>query len=157
MWVPVAVRRVANCYTPFTFTLHFQNDDTVPYLIFSELFDWSHAFVMQDSLLKLNYYQEYRNQSCSFGLFTRQSRSVQHSHMLRLYRATKSQVWHRSNYEIKRLQRPKWQNGSYEPKTVKSFTIDTANQMNSKRHFAVNTLMTVNRACNCTVYGSAVD
>jgi len=29
------------------------------------------CFVLQDSLLKL-YYQEYRNQSCRFGLFTRQ-------------------------------------------------------------------------------------
>jgi len=42
-------------------------------------------FIVQDNLLKLNYYQEYRNQSCSIGLFTRQSRSVQlHSRTLRL-------------------------------------------------------------------------
>ena len=69
----------------------FQNDEIVPYLILSELFDWSHAFVLHDSLLKLNYSQEYRNQSCRFGLFTRQSRSVQlHSRVLRLYRAMKS-------------------------------------------------------------------
>jgi len=49
------------------------------------------AFFLQDSLLKLNYHQEYRNQSCWFGLFTRRSRSVQlHSRTLRLYRAMKS-------------------------------------------------------------------
>jgi len=71
--------------------IQFQNDEIVPYLIFSELFDWSYAFVLQDSLLKLNPYEEYHNQSCWFGLFTRQSRSVQlRSRVLRHCRAMKS-------------------------------------------------------------------
>jgi len=43
----------------------FQNAETVPYLIFSEL------FVLQDSPLKLNYSQEYRNWSCRFGKIAR--------------------------------------------------------------------------------------
>jgi len=45
--------------------------------MFSELFNWSYTFVLQDSLLKQNYYQEYINQSCWFSLFTPQSPSVQ--------------------------------------------------------------------------------
>jgi len=69
----------------------FQNDEIVPYLIFPELFYWSYAFVLQDSLPKLNSYQEYRNQSCWFGLFAWQSCSMPlHSHMLQLYRTMKS-------------------------------------------------------------------
>ena len=39
----------------------FQNDETVPYLILSELFAWSYAFVLQDCLLKLNYLRKCHN------------------------------------------------------------------------------------------------
>jgi len=34
----------------------FQNDEIVPYLIFSELFDYSHAIILQASLLKPKYW-----------------------------------------------------------------------------------------------------
>jgi len=49
---------------------------TTVYLIFSELFDRSYAFVSQNSLLKLNHCRHYRNQSCRSGLSQRATDSV---------------------------------------------------------------------------------
>ena len=46
-------------------------------------FNWSHTFISQDGVLKLNYLQKYHKQSCLCGLFTWQSRSMQlHSRRL---------------------------------------------------------------------------